>query len=150
MVSRMYLLNKMTELDSEIHALVWLSVWCSSLFALCRVWIAHTRRRRRDEGQPGSAQASQRPGCEQGGRAPGAVGELPSRCRPRLSPFRPLLRLCVVWWCVYARGGVGCLASWNGVVELDKVSSRPGKMKATRGGLGMQQWQYYRPSDPCP
>jgi hypothetical protein len=90
--------------------------------ALCSSLIARTRRRRPGEGQPVVVQASRRPGCEQGGRAPGAVGEIPSRCRPRLSPFRPLLRLCVVY--VYGRGGVGCCRAQDwvelGCVEVGR------------------------------
>lgn len=111
MVSRMYLLNKMTEEDSEIHALSYCQ-FVNSL-ALCISMIARTRRRRPGEGQPVAVQASRRPGCEQGERAPGAAGELPSRCRPRLSPFRPLLRVCDV--CVYV---------WERRVVLGDVERR--------------------------
>jgi hypothetical protein len=137
MVSRMYLLNKMTEEDSEIHALPWCQ--CDSLPRSLHFMIARTRHRRPGEGQPVVVQASRRPGCEQGGRAPGAVGEFPSRFRPRLSPFRPLLRLCV-GRCVCVRGVGGCCAflERRTVVCRGRVgqSRKPagGDGRVTRGG----------------
>lgn len=59
-VYRMYLLNRMTEEDREIHALLHRQHCFQASLA---VLIGRTRRILPGEGQPAQAQASQRPGC---------------------------------------------------------------------------------------